>query len=88
MSWNSNTQPKDISGNPIAPGVYRIAQDGTVRLAWCFESEDCTLYAQFGREHPQRVDELSQFCVWTLAEQSEIDEAIRDGSLTGKRREP
>jgi len=89
MSWNANQRPKDVNGNPIAPGVYRIQQDGQVRLGWCFEAdEDFTLYVQFGCEYPQRVDELSQFCVWTMAEQSEIDEAIRDGSLIGKRREP
>ena len=75
MSWNANISPKDIAGNAIAEGWYRVAQGGQVRVGRVIESEDTTLLVSFGTDRPQRVDELSQFCIWTLAEESEIREA-------------
>lgn len=75
MSWNANISPKDIAGNAISEGYYRVAQAGRVQVGRVFEAEDTTLLVSFGSDRPQRVDEMSQFCVWTLAEESEIREA-------------
>ena len=77
MSFNANTSPKDVNGCPITAGVYRVERDGQgVQIGWVTEADDTTLWVVFaGNPRPQRVDELSQFCKWTQAEQSEIDEA-------------
>lgn len=75
MSWNGNISPKDINGNSIAVGWYRVAQGGQVRVGQVIEADDTTLLICFPGDRPQRVDELSQFCVWTVAEESEIREA-------------
>ena len=74
MSFNANVHPKDINGNSIEPGFYRVANQGTARVGQVFEAVDSgSLYILFdGEDRPQRLDELSQFCVWAPAEQSEL----------------
>lgn len=73
MTFNANTRPRDTSGFLIEPGDYRVARGGHVRVGTVFESEDMDLLVRFqGEDRVQRVDELSQWCCWAKAEQSEL----------------
>lgn len=65
--FNANVQPKDCDGNAITPGRWRVERRGKSYCGTVFESPDdfTTLLVRFdGEERVQRVDELSQFCVW------------------------
>ena len=73
MTFNANQHPTDCQGCPIEPGEYRVARGGLVRVGTVFESDQCDLLVRFeGEERTQRVDELSQFCSWAKAEESEV----------------
>lgn len=76
MSFSANTAPRDVNGNPIEPGFYRVSYKGQVRIGQVVEAEETSdLIMQFrGEDRPQRVDELSQFCTWAACEQSEIND--------------
>lgn len=73
MTFNANYRPVDVSGMPITVGKYRVQRGGQVRLADVFEDpETLSLLAKFeDQERVQRVDELSQHCCWSRAEDSE-----------------
>ena len=77
MSFSANINPKDTNGNPIVPGWYRVGRPSVdAAIGSVFEAEDGELWILFvGQPRPQRIDELSLFCQFSVAEQSEIDAA-------------